>query len=500
MDNSSDGSMKSESQEMGGTKVERTRIVIVGAGIAGLAAAKALEDHQFHEYILLEAQDYVGGRIKSIYWNDNWIEEGAQFLHGSESELAKFCTNHNLISEEESAEGKGIYVRNDGMQLDKNLIQEIDYLIRDILDDCEIYTHYNEARHEEIPKSIGSHLKLEIDRHIWSKGDRSNRNLKQNIIDWNYKFLIIDNSCSKLEELSAKHWGQFRAAGGPEHLIFKQGYSSAVELISNSLKKANLRLNSPVKKIKWDEKTSTDSAPVVLNLEDRKILADCVIVTCSLGFLKEHHEEMFEPSLPPNLVLAIESLGFGLINKVFLDFGEAWWKPGVQGFQLIWHEDNKASTTDAELAAWTRDLTGFDVLENHEAVLIGWVGGKGAKLIESLTEEEVGNDCIDLLRVFLKRETLPAPKRCKRSQWGKNKWVRGSYSHISTTCDETAVTPKSLASPAWREIHRKGKLKNVPAIMFAGEATHECFYSTTHGAFDSGRSQALNFLRHHVWE
>ncbi|XP_063973542.1 spermine oxidase-like [Diachasmimorpha longicaudata] len=492
--------MKSESKEMRGLKVERTRVAIVGAGIAGLAAAKTLEDHQFYEYIMLEAQDYVGGRIKSICWNDDWIEEGAQFIHGGESEFAKFCAKHNLISEEESTEGKGIYVRNDGMQLSSQLIEEISHSITDILEDCEKYTHYDETRHEEIPESIGSHLKLEIDRHIWCKGDLSNKNLKQSIVDWNYRFFMIDNACSKLEELSARYWGQFRTPGGPEHLVFRQGYSSVVDLISKGLKNENLRLNSPVKRIKWGETLSTDSAPIVLTLEDRKVLADCVIVTCSLGFLKEHHEEIFEPSLPPNLVLAIKSLGFGLINKVFLDFGEAWWTPGIQGFQLIWHEDNKASEMGAELAAWTRDLTGFDVLENHEAVLVGWVGGRGAELIENLTEEEVGNDCIDLLKVFLKRETLPAPKRCKRSQWGKKKWVRGSYSHISTTCDGTRITPKNLASPVWREIRQKDQVKHVPAVMFAGEAAHECYYSTTHGAYDSGRSQAFKFLRYHVWD
>lgn len=36
--------------------------------------------------------------------------------------------------------------------------------------------------------------------------------------------------------------------------------------------------------------------------------------------------------------------------------------------------------------------------------------------------------------------------------------------------------------------------------MFAGEATHENFYSTTHGAYDTGVKQAQIFLQYHVAE
>lgn len=41
-------------------------------------------------------------------------------------------------------------------------------------------------------------------------------------------------------------------------------------------------------------------------------------------------------------------------------------------------------------------------------------------------------------------------------------------------------------------------LQIVPIIMLAGEATHDHFYSTTHGAYETGIKQAKNFLRHHV--
>lgn len=243
--------------------------------------------------------------------------------------------------------------------------------------------------------------------------------------------------------------------GGPEHSIFKDGYSSAIKLIAQTLNKNNIHLNTPVRTIEWQENIpeSTEKSIVITLNDKRTIRTDCVIVTSSLGFLKEHHRQLFNPSLPLNHCLAIESLGFGLINKIYLDFGEPWWECGVKGFQLVWQKNNKQynDNTDStkKLAGWTKDLTGFDVLQNHEAVLLGWVGGKGAHVIETISEKEVAMDCIDLLRCFLKNDNLPEPKRCRRTQWNKNEYCRGSYSHISTTCDSNGISPRCLAAPVW---------------------------------------------------
>ncbi|XP_044017962.1 spermine oxidase-like isoform X1 [Aphidius gifuensis] len=469
---------------------EKTTLAIIGAGLAGLSAAKTLEEHKFYDYILLEAQDYIGGRIKSIAWNDNWIEEGAQFLHGDNSTFGKICHENNLIADTESGEGEGLYITSDGRHIDKQSIQMIDDLVRDTLEDCEKYV---DEIDEKIPESIGHVLRNAMDNFMNDKNN--SKEFSEIIYDWNVRYLLIDNSCDKLEDLSAKNWGKFRFVGGPEHLIFNNGYSSSVNMISDSLKN-KVRLKSLVKQIKWqtnDEKKN----PITLVMNDKKIIADCVLVTSSLGYLKEN-PDMFIPHLPDDLRMAIDSLGFGVMNKILLDFGKPWWDPGFEGIQFLWHEENENSDDSIKLAPWTRYLTGFDVLQNQETVLLGWVGGKGAKIIEDLSEQEVANDCIDVLRFFMKKNTLPAPKRCKRSQWGQNKFIKGSYSHISTKCDENFVSPRSLARPIWGTIIQNNKPKNVPVVMFAGEATSEHYYSTTHGAFDSGKNQALEFLRHHV--
>lgn len=289
---------------------------------------------------------------------------------------------------------------------------------------------------------------------------------------------MIDNSCLTLDELSTKYWGKFKVninnlhrrtldnikvthvyvsqfVGGSENLLFRAGYNSVTKLLADGLSGKNLRLNTSVDSIKWQRVivAKDHCSPVLLNLSDNtRILADCVIITSSLGYLKENYKKMFAPPLPSSFGQAIESLGFGLINKIFLDFGTPWWKPGTKGFQLLWERNNRSDSIFCSKTLWTRDLTGFDVLPNHEGVLLGWVGGRGAYIVETLSEQQVANDCTSLLKRYLKLDKLPPVKRCLRTQWHTNSYVRGSYSHISTKCNENGISPATLAVPVWSKI------------------------------------------------
>ena len=56
-----------------GKSRKKPRTVIIGAGIAGLAAAAYLEEHGFTDYVILEASDRIGGRIKTIYLQNQGI-------------------------------------------------------------------------------------------------------------------------------------------------------------------------------------------------------------------------------------------------------------------------------------------------------------------------------------------------------------------------------------------------------------------------------------------
>lgn len=63
------------------TKIRRTKVLILGAGVAGLVAAKTLQEKEINDFLILEAQDYIGGRFKQRSFAGVKLEEGANWIH-----------------------------------------------------------------------------------------------------------------------------------------------------------------------------------------------------------------------------------------------------------------------------------------------------------------------------------------------------------------------------------------------------------------------------------
>jgi spermine oxidase len=98
------------------------------------------------------------------------------------------------------------------------------------------------------------------------------------------------------------------------------------------------------------------------------------------------------------------------------------------------------------------------------------------------------------LRKFLKNKTIPDPSHIFCSRWGSNNFIGGAYSYTSKDTDDIRNWEKVLSQPVVKETANGDR--NV--LLFAGEAAHEQYFSTVHGAFLSGIQQAeliLNFRR-----
>lgn len=215
--------------------------------------------------------------------------------------------------------------------------------------------------------------------------------------------------------------------------------------------------------------------------------ADHVVVTASLGVLKENYKTMFSPPLPAMKVNAIEGLSIGVVDKIFLEFEKPFWDDEWAGFSLLWTEKDSREIRGSP-DSWVEDIFGFYKVDYQQNILCGWIGGPSARIMEKLDDTTVFNGCLYLFEKFLNNQIKwTKPRRMLRSNWYTNKHFRGSYSFRSLTTDMLKTSASDLAHPLHDAL---GK----PKLLFAGEATSDHYYSTVHGAIEAGRREAQRLI------
>ncbi|KAG5680982.1 hypothetical protein PVAND_010456 [Polypedilum vanderplanki] len=471
---------------------QRYDVIVLGCGIAGLGAGRVLKGAKVN-FLMIEGSDRVGGRIHTVNMknlqNNNEIvrvEAGAQWIHGKHNELYQYANQFKMIRTELSEEAEGDYIREDGVHFNAFFVRKIDFKIGQLLEECEKFVEHKSDKNFVFPTSIAEYVEEKFDDFLKTLETNEERTQARQLLDWHRKFQIIDNSCDYFNDISAKDWGNYSFNGEScqTHINVTNGMSAITDKLYEELKNF-IRLNKAVKHVLWD---APEGIKIICE-DESSYLAQNVICTFSLGVLKQHQMKMFSPPLLRKHKDVIESIGFGTINKIFLKFNERWWDKDWKGLQMLWNDDLD------ENSHWTKYMTGFDVAYPvPENTLIGWIGGKGAKLIEKITDEEIAEHCTDIIRKFLKDKNIPNPSHVFCSRWNTNKFIGGAYSYTSKNTDNIERWEKILSFPIIKETSNGHK--NL--LLFAGEAVHEQYFSTVHGAFLSGIQQAeliLNFRK-----
>jgi len=238
-------------------------------------------------------------------------------------------------------------------------------------------------------------------------------------------------------------------------------------------------LGKIVHQINWDSKKENDGQQFVrINCEDGSVYeCDFVIVTCSLGFLKHNADQLFLPRLPLPKRNAIKALGFGIVDKIYLEFEKPWWNSAWGGVSFLRHEEGLSDE-------WSDNLLGFYTVRNHPNLLIAWISGAAAQTAEALPQDQLLQACSQRLKRHVHSQFVYSePIAVIRSLWYLNPYICGSYSYRSMESQEANAWACDLAEPV---SDSSGLLR----LFFAGEATHDHFYSTVHGAVETGYREA----------
>ena len=262
----------------------------------------------------------------------------------------------------------------------------------------------------------------------------------------------------------------------------------------------------------WDRPDNKDQVRV--NCNDGSVYeADVVLVTCSLGYLKYNADDMFVPSLPQKkkeairvdnsvhynnecsrayiinnlfLVLDMKDMGFGTVDKIYLEFKDPWWS-GTDWGGISFVNSQRNGRIES-VSDWTENIIGFYTVRNQPNLLEGWLGGPSARYAENLSDSEIIEKCSQMLRKTMREDfSYVEPVGVIRTQWFNNPFFRGSYSYRPTKAKETDVWASDLADTVYDS---QGNAR----VFFAGEATHSHYYSTAHAAVESGWREADRIL------
>ena len=144
---------------------------------------------------------------------------------------------------------------------------------------------------------------------------------------------------------------------------------------------------------------------------------------------------MFYPPLPDYKMESIERLLFGTVDKIYLEYDRPFLNANISEIMVLWEpnssDDSACSNSSSSECSesylkenWYKKIYSFSKVS--DILLLGWISGKEAEYMETLSHEVVAEACTDILRQFLKDPFIPKPRRCVCTSWNKQPFSRGS--------------------------------------------------------------------------
>lgn len=427
-------------------------VIVVGAGMAGLAAARALRGSG-HDVVVLEGRDRVGGRI----WTDeHGVDLGAHWIHG---------TDGNPITE--LVEDLGIpygYVGGDSAYTggfdsldlfgaDRRLANHRHksrtlQLADDVLHRLEQRAAI--ARKEQHPDiSLGEALRQILAECGLSAED-------EQAVRYHLNVLLREDVAEDPDKLSLKFWEDGYLVYGYGDSVLHQGYQSVVDALAEGL---DVRLGHVVTRID----TSAAAGPVRVTTERGDFEADKVLVTVPLGVLKAEVVR-FEPPLPEAKRSAIDRLGFGTLNKIALHYREPFWPRDQYVFGYLCRDTDRYPTV--VISMWK---------SHGKPVLVLLLGASLGREAETWSDEDVAAYAGTIVEDLFGAD-VPTPEHISRTAWSADPFARGSYTCIGV--DSSSKDIATLAEPVGDR------------LFFAGEGTNPYHWGCVHSAYESGLREA----------
>jgi polyamine oxidase len=438
----------------------RPSILVIGAGMAGLVAARLLHDAGF-PVTVVEARDRLGGRL----WTDHSlgvpVDLGGSWIHGADDNpLSDWCGTLGIKLAVTSDEERYWY--------ENKLVMERSEAWRRAWRGRAVagLTLAGAVRYQRLMRRLGRATDLSL--AVVIEPVLQSRWLPD--LDRRVLASIVATSegvqGAPAEYIDIEEWFPREAHG--VNALPVGGYE---QLIDDAASGLDIRLSQPVQTVAYD----TEGVHLVTT--QGTLHADLTLVTVPLGILKEGRLH-FDPPLEPARHAAIKRIGFGgegVLGKVIMRFPHRFWPADRQWFLSL----PPSPAQRGFFSAWIS-------LESvvSAPVLMAFTNGHAAANFDrNCTDAEVQAAALSVLERMFPGQ-VPPPSGFIFTRWLSDPWALGSYSY-------PAVGSKPGDRLAYAE-------PVANRLFFAGEGTQTVDFGTVHAALRSGEAAAERIYRTYV--
>jgi lysine-specific histone demethylase 1B len=349
------------------------KVIIIGAGAAGLYAAYMLKSKGI-DFQLLEASSTYGGRLGKLTGFANFpIDTGAQWLHGKNSILGDLIKKSKTNITLDDSETK-FWFNN---QLIDALPQNTNIFEGEELPDIS-YEAY------ALQNGLGNEYKYIIENIAGDQGAAASR------------LSVYGNN--KDEE----NW-----ASGDDDFKFEETYFDLIDKQIASQVKDQILVNTIITKIDYSQ-----SEIILTDSNNNTFNANKVIITVPISILKSG-DIQFIPALPIEKTTAFSKIGMDAGMKVFLKFSNRFFDQNIIG--------------GAVCAAYADDSIGKAQNDN---ILLAFIMGEQAEYLTSLgSDAAITSALIQELDIMYNGQASASFIASHVENWTTNPYVKGAYSY-----------------------------------------------------------------------
>jgi monoamine oxidase len=433
-------------------------VIVIGAGISGLAAARQLRNAGLRVTVL-EARDRIGGRVSTIRqaaFANVPFEAGAQFIHGRQHASGELNPIWNLAVTQNwprvAFGADPAETRRTG---------------RVVGNDTSIYTAFTDFEDWMIdtkkPSLSSGQTSYSIGQAVsdWIS-DQGLTTQQQSDLRAICQADIEEDQGAALSEISLLGFDEDLGydVGGDQ--ILTGGYDTLAQHLLTSPTGLDVRLSHQVQTVD----TRTRQCRVTTNMGVFE--GDYVLCTLPLGVLQAGNVS-FLPAFSTAKQTAISRMGMGTLDKVTMRFNRRFWPTATN-----WFLNLKSS------APWAGSFTSAE-WQTGANLLIWWYQGPEARTRQTtMTDPQLRDAALAEVAAAFPSANTNTLQAYHVTRWHTDPFSRGTYSF-----PKVGAAVSDFDALATREGAR---------LYFAGEATHNQYWGTVHGAYLSGQREAASIL------